>query len=137
MADWNEAKKFLGRGWKFPVEVDPVTGRIKTSSYEEDIQEAIQIILLTKKGERVMLPDFGCGLNEYVFETMDYTTTVMMEQEIQSALILWEPRITDVSVHIEMDERESGKINIQISYIVRSTNNPYNLVYPYYISEGL
>lgn len=137
MADYNDAKQFMGKGWKFPVEVDIVTGRILSSSYEEDIKEAIQIILLTKKGERVMLPDFGCSLNEYVFETMDYTTMVMMEQDIQSSLIMWEPRITDVEVHVTMDDEESGKVNIQIGYVVRSTNNPYNLVYPYYITEGL
>ena len=130
-------KEFLGVGWKFPIRVDETTGRIRTSSYEEDVEEAIRIIMLTRKGERVMQPEFGCGIQDFVFQTMDYTTISHMEHQILEALILWEPRIIDPEVHIETDEIESGKLNIHISYTVRSTNNPYNVVYPYYLNEGL
>lgn len=130
-------KEFLGVGWKFPIRVDETTGRIRTSSYEEDVEEAIRIIMLTRKGERVMQPEFGCGIQDFVFQTMDYTTISQMEHQILEALILWEPRIIDPEVHIETDEIESGKLNIHISYTVRSTNNPYNVVYPYYLNEGL
>lgn len=130
-------KDFLGVGWSFPIELDQTTGRIKTSSYEEDIKEAIGIIIMTRKGERVMEPTFGCGIQNYLFDVLDYTTMIQMEHEIEEALTLWEPRITNVQVHIESDQKEVGKMNIQIDYIVRNTNNPFNLVYPYYINEGI
>ncbi len=130
----NLAKNFLGVGWKFPVKVDEATGRIKTSQYEEDIQEAIRIIIMTRKGERLMRPEFGCGLQEYLFQGMDYDTTTQMCKEIQRALINWEPRITDVDIDVKTDD---GKMLIHVSYVVRATNNPFNLVYPYFLSEGI
>jgi phage baseplate assembly protein W len=128
---------FLGVGWKFPVEVDETTGRIRTSSYEEDVKEAIYIILMTKVGERMMQPEFGCRMSDFVFDTMDYSSLVQLENEIQNALIMFEPRIIDTEVSIETDSSKVGKLNISISYVVRLTNNPYNLVYPYYINEGM
>lgn len=131
-----DVNAFLGKGFKFPIQVDEITGKMKTSSYEEDIKEAIYIILMTKKGERVMNPDFGCGAYEYVFDTMDYTTLSMMEREVREALTLWEPRITDLEVNLEVDETQEGCVQVKIDYTVRSTNNPYNLVFPFYINEG-
>lgn len=136
MLEREQAKEFLGIGWKFPPEVDRVTGRIQVSGYEENVAESIRIILMTRKGERMMNPEFGCGLFNYMFGETDYTTLVQMEQEVEDALIRWEPRITDLKVHIQVDERQSARLNIHISYLVRSTNNPYNLVYPFYLNEG-
>lgn len=129
-------KSFLGRGFRFPVEADPVTGKLETVSYEEDIKQAVYIILMTRKGERVMRPEFGCGIHDFAFGSMDYTSISLMEKSVLEALILWEPRIQDTEVEIRMDEQESGKLLVNISYVVRSTNNPYNLVYPFYINEG-
>lgn len=131
------AKGFLGVGWKFPIGVDPATGRMRTSSSEADIEEAVRIILLTGKGERMMQPEFGCDIRSYLFEYMDYTTQTRMANSIRDSLIRWEPRITEVEVEVEEDSIESGKILIYIRYLVRATNNPYNLVFPYYINEGL
>ncbi len=131
-----DANAFLGRGFQFPVQTDEATGRMKTSSYEQDIKEAIYIILMTKKGERIMNPAFGCGAHDYVFDTMDYTTLSMVEREVREALILWEPRITDLNVNLSIDEKRDGCVLIEIDYVVRSTNNPYNLVFPFYLNEG-
>ena len=128
---------FLGRGWSFPVGVDPATGRVLGARWEEDIQQAVRLILLTGKGERMMQPEFGCDLRRFAFDHMDYTTRTQMEQEAQQALVRWEPRITDVEVHLERDPGDDGRLLLHVSYVVRSTNNPYNLVYPYYINEGL
>ncbi len=136
MAGQDFAKEFLGVGWKFPVQVDEATGRIKTSSYEEDIEEAVRIILMTRKGERMMQPDFGCGVQDYLFDSMDATSMSSMEGEIQDALVRWEPRIREIQVKVQMDPYAEARLNIRISYIVRSTNNPYNLVFPYYLNEG-
>lgn len=137
MTEWEKAKGFLGAGFHFPIEVDEATGRIKMVSLEEDIMQSIRIIMMTRKGERVMRPDFGCDIHEYAFDTMDYTTLVQMEHAVRQALMVWEPRITDVEVNIMNEQDEEGTLLIEISYVVRSTNNPYNLVYPYYINEGM
>ena len=131
------ARDFLGVGWSFPVGVDPATGRMLSARSEEDIQQAVRLILLTGKGERMMQPEFGCDLRRFAFDHMDYTTRTQMEQEAQQALVRWEPRITDVEVHLERDPGDDGRLLLHVSYVVRSTNNPYNLVYPYYINEGL
>ncbi|TMV51554.1 GPW/gp25 family protein [Paenibacillus mesophilus] len=128
--------EFLGRGWKFPVQVDPATGRIRLSEYEEDIAEAIRIILGTSLGERVMRPDFGCGLRDYVFGTTDDTTLRMLEGSIVEAIRVWEPRVEEVEVNATPDRTDPGKVQIRIQYLVRTTNNLFNQVYPFYLYEG-
>lgn len=137
MTEWEKVKGFLGTGFHFPIEVDEATGRMKEVSLEEDISQSIRIIMMTRKGERVMRPEFGCDIHDYVFGTMDYTTLVQMEHAVREALTIWEPRITQVEVAIDSGQEEEGVLLIRISYVVRSTNNPYNLVYPYYINEGM
>ena len=132
-----QSKRISGDGFFLSIEVDEATGKMKTVSLEEDIRQAIHIILMTRKGERVMRPDFGCDIHEFAFDTMDYTTLVQMEHAVQEALMVWEPRITDVDVHINDEQEQEGVLLIEISYLVRSTNNPFNLVYPYYINEGM
>ena len=134
--DRNDAKNFLGCGWSFPVRVDEITGRIRTSSHEDDIREAIGIIIMTRKGERMMKPEFGCGIQEYMFMGMDYTTMSQMELEIKNALTLWEPRITDIDVTVEAPGGIGASLSIHISCTVRATNSPFNQVYPYFMSEG-
>ena len=134
--DGQSSKSFLGTGFKFPVQVDSVTGRVRTSSNEEDIEESIRIILGTQPGERPMSPHFGCNINSFVFGTSDYTSLQMMKREVESSLIMWEPRIKDIEVEIVQSPDDSGVLLIQIGYVVRSTNNPFNLVYPFYITEG-
>lgn len=131
------AKEFLGRGWKFPVQVDERTGRIMMSEYEEDIAEAIKIILGTSKGERVMRPDFGSGLNNFVFQLTDARTMRLLESNIKKAIMAWEPRVDEVDVHAEPDRETPGRLLINIQYVTRSTNNLFNLVYPFYINEGI
>ena len=129
-------KSFLGTGFKFPVCVDSNTGKIRTSSNDDDIKESIRLILGTAPGERPMMPDFGCSINSFMFSGSDYTTLMMMKREVENALVMWEPRIRDIAVDIASSPDESGKLIINVSYVVRSTNNPFNLVYPFYINEG-
>lgn len=136
MVQKDSEKAFLGSGWKFPVQIDETTGRMQMSDYEEDIQEAIGIILRTRKGERVMQPEFGCDICDYVFASVNYTTICAMEKAVLEAIKIWEPRVIEVAVKIHLEAQESGKLYIAVSYVVRSTNNPYNLVYPYFINEG-
>jgi phage baseplate assembly protein W len=127
---------FLGRGWKFPVAVDATTGRFLLAEGEEDIAEAVRIILMTSRGERVMRPDFGSGLRNFVFGTTDETTMRLLESDITQAITVWEPRVTDVEVGARIDPSESDKLLLSITYTVRSTNNLFNQVYPFYLEEG-
>lgn len=129
------ARDFLGRGWSFPVKVDGA-GRIALSEFEEDIREAVRIILLTSKGERVMRPGFGAGLHDFVFETMSVTNIGTIQAAIQNALIDWEPRIQLLSVRVEADQGEVGKLLINIDYEVRATNTQFNLVFPFYVGQA-
>ncbi len=130
------AKDFLGKGIHFPIEPEEASGRLKMVSAEENIKEAIHIILGTRKGERLMHPDFGCDIHDFTFGTMDYGTLSQIEGSVREALIQWEPRIRDLEVEVLRDETRDGRLNIEIHYVVRTTNNPYNLVYPFYINEG-
>lgn len=129
----NGKKGFLGRGWRFPVSVGRVTGKIEESVHEESIAESIKLILGTSRGERVMNPEFGCGLRGYTFAEMNYTTLSEIEADVKNALVLWEPRIIDVEVNCRND---GAVLYVNISYVVRSTNNPFNLVYPFYLNEN-
>jgi len=127
-------KDFLGRGWKFPIAVD-AAGRIALSEYEDDVREAIRIILMTAKGERVMQPDFGAGLYDFVFASMSSTTLGRVQRAVGDALVKWEPRVEVTAVSVEPDEGEIGKLLINIDYRVRATNTRFNLVFPFYLKE--
>ena len=129
-----QTANFLGIGWAFPVNGD-ATNHIALGKYEEDIRQAIRIILGTGPGERVMRPDFGAGLNELVFEPINTTTMTLVRHRVEQALILWEPRIDNITVNVEA-ERPNGRLMINIGYRVRTTNTFYNLVYPFYLMEG-
>jgi Bacteriophage baseplate protein W len=129
------SKDFLGKGWSFPIRIDG-SGKIVLSQFEEDIREAIRIVLLTAKGERVMRPGFGSGLHDFVFETMSVTNIGSIQAAIQGALIEWEPRIELLSVNVEPDQGELGKMLIDIDYRVRATNTQFNLVFPFYVIQG-
>lgn len=128
------AKEFLGKGWKFPVYLDG-KGRIKMSQYEEDIKEAIWIILSTAEGERVMRPDFGCGIHDLVFAPINTNTIAMVESSVFEALTKWEPRIEILEVGVSREKADVGQLLISIDYRVRTTNNEFNLVYPFYLRE--
>jgi phage baseplate assembly protein W len=129
------SKDFLGRGWQFPVETD-YRESIELSAGVEDIKESIRLILDTAKGERVMRPEFGCGIHDYVFATVDRSTLTLIETSVREALRDWEPRIDVQNVEVSTDELDVGKLLIRINYRVRDTNNEFNLVYPFYLEEG-
>lgn len=129
------AKVFLGVGWAFPVQRDPAHGDVATAAYEEDIRQAVRLILETDHGERVMRPDFGAGLRALAFEPINTTTLALARHRVEEALTLWEPRIDGTTVKVTA-EPPLGKLMIDIQYRVRTTNTFYNLVYPFYLQEG-
>ena len=124
---------FLGSGWHFPVMPDRVH-EIPASSGEENIQESIWIILATAPGERVMRPEFGCGLYDLVFSLNDAATVGRITKAVRNALIRWEPRIDVLSVDVETRGSNGEVLLINVHYRVRSTNNFFNLVYPFYLA---
>ncbi len=126
---------FLGSGWKFPVSIKD--GKIVSSGSYDSIRESIMIILGTAKGERVMRPDFGCGINELVFAPNNTSTATLITFYIKEALLKWEPRIELLNVNAEPDETEQNKLIITIDYMVKTTNTKDNLVYPFYLETGM
>ncbi len=129
-------RSFLGKGWSFPIQVDPATGRIGMSAYGEDIREAIRILIGTMPGERVMNPEFGCRIRQYQFETLDVTTMNLMAKSVREAIARWELRVTEVEVHVHQDDPEQGTVRIEVQYRERATNHVSNQVYPFYLYGG-
>jgi phage baseplate assembly protein W len=133
VADSNP-KAHLGVGWAFPVR--PVNGRLTFARYEDDIERAIPIILLTEPPERPMLPEFGAGLRRFVFEPSSPATWQAIEQAVQGALTDWEPRINVETVTVTPDAVEQNLLLIEIDFVVRATDTSYNRVYPFYLLGG-
>ena len=132
----SDNKSFMGRGFKFPFSVDPSTNRIAMSSAEDDIREAITIILRTNVGERVMNPEFGTVAGEFIFSDNRAERIAALESGVREALERWEPRICDVEVVADNSFGAKNVVEINISYTVRMTNNQFNMVYPFYMMEG-
>lgn len=130
------AKDFLGSGLKFPLQVDPTTGRVAMAFGEDDIMEAIGIIIGTNRGERVMRPDFGSTASDYMFAPAGFSISDSIAHDIREQLILQEPRIVDVQVRCSGNDGTSGALLVCVEYTVRSTNNRYNKVYPFYLEHN-
>jgi uncharacterized protein len=128
------SKSFLGVGWNFPVAASG--GQAEMAQYEEDVRQAILIILLTNNGERMMRPTFGAGLNSFLFEPINPTTMAALQTRVHDALIDWEPRIDVIAVSVTASPNLLGTVLIDITYRVRATNSVGNLVYPFYLGEG-
>jgi len=124
---------FLGIGWNFPVALDG-GGQIKLAREEESIRQSIWMILDTSPGERVMRPDFGCGLHDLIFGVNNAGTANAIAVAVREALGTWEPRIDVLDVFATPDTANDGLLLIEISYQVRTTNSRFNLVYPFYLN---
>ena len=123
---------FLGVGLAFPITLDE-NNQLKISRYETTVQQSIWTILGTAKGERVMRPNFGCGIHNFVFSPNSASIIGQIVSEVRQSLIEWEPRIDILNIDINSDENEENKLLIIINYQVRKTNNRFNLVYPFYV----
>lgn len=128
-------KAFLGVGWSFP----PCTasdGSTLTAKYEQDVEQAIRIIIGTERGERVMRPDFGAGLRSFLFGPLNQTIIRQVQTRVQESLVIWEPRIDVENVTAQIDASERSTLRITVLYRIRSTNSRNNLVYDFYLQEG-
>lgn len=131
-----ERKDFLGRGWAMPVDLDPRTGLVATSEYEENIRQSIRIVLETAPGERVMRPNFGCGIHDLVFAAVDTTTMQRIRSVVEEALRRYEARVEVLGVTIDEEATSEGVLLVEVEYRVRKTNQIGNLVFPFYFREG-
>lgn len=130
------ADSFLGTGWSFPPTFNQAAGRVEMTSDEADIQLSLQILLATRKGERVMVPDYGCNLDDMVFEPMTTTFKTYIRETIKTAILYYEARIELNLINIDDSREIEGIILVILDYTVRTTNSRFNFVYPYYKKEG-
>jgi phage baseplate assembly protein W len=131
----NTSKDFLGVGWAFPVDVN-ARGGIDLARQERDIEQAILMILLTPKGQRVMRPEFGCQIHELIFAPNDPMTAGLAAYYVEEALALCAPRIAVIEVRPVQDEENDGRLFIEIEYEIKSTNDRRSLVFPFYRIPG-
>ncbi len=127
---------FLGKGWSFPPSFSKETGGIQLTEGIEDIKESLQVLLSTRVGERVMLPSFGCNLDDLVFENVNISVKTYLADLVETAIIEYEPRIDLDGVVINTANQYEGVVLIEVQFTVRATNSRFNFVYPFYQKEG-
>ena len=128
-------RDFLGRGWKFPVKPN-AEKKLEYVDEETDISEAVRIILFTSPYERIMRPEFGCGVSKYVFDVVNATSIAKITSSIRNAITRFEPRVIVDEVKADGSRIDEGLLMINISYTISSTNARANMVYPFYLTEG-
>lgn len=130
-----DENSFLGRGWSFPPIFKRGDHGVIMADEEEDIKQSLIILLSTIKGERIMQPDYGANMEDLLFEPLNVSFTKRMSENIERAILFFEPRIKTEDINFNQDY-ENGLVEIRIEYLIIATNNRRNIVYPYYISEG-
>ncbi len=127
--------KFLGTGWTFPPEFFAGGAEVNMVSGEEDIEQSLRIILSTSLNERIMNHRFGCDLSPFMFEEANQSLVNNLRSMVTNAILNYEPRIQAETIQLDQ-EPENGVILISVDYVVRATNNRFNLVYPFYLNEA-
>lgn len=127
---------FLGRGWSFPPTFNRNLPGVEMLEQEADIYSSLEILLTTAPGERVMQPEYGCDMEELIFENVDTTTKTLVADKIENAILYFEPRIDVEKVNLDDSREWEGVILIEIVYRVRTTNSRFNFVFPFYKTEG-
>ena len=124
--------EFIGRGWAYPVRAD-AKGDVALVTGATEIEQSIRLILGTSPGERPMRPDFGCGIHDLVFASVDSTLVGRVAQHVQTALRRWEPRIDVHGVDTRVDEDDPSILYVDVEYSIRRRNDRRNLVFPFYV----
>ncbi|MFF4409952.1 GPW/gp25 family protein [Streptomyces sp. NPDC001262] len=123
---------FIGRGWAFPLGVGP-SGGVGMVDGDEEIRQAIRLVLGTDPGERPMRPEFGCAIRDHVFGSVDASAMGAVAHEVRRALDRWEPRIVVDDVEVTQDPAEPEVLRVHLAYHLSHTNSRRNLVFPYYV----
>jgi phage baseplate assembly protein W len=135
----NIFNSFLGTGWSFPPTFDAQTGSVEMVHDTQDIKESLHILLSTSLGERVMQPDYGCNLNEYLFESLNNSLIGIIKHHVENAILFFEPRIIAERVDVtpaDSTDLFEGKFTITVDYLIPETNSRFNYVYDYYLNEA-
>ncbi|WP_378176264.1 GPW/gp25 family protein [Aquimarina sp. SS2-1] len=128
---------FLGTGWGFPPKFSKKgKGRVEMLSDEADIKSSLEILLSTRLGERIMVPNYGCNLDELLFKPLNLTLKTFVKELIKNAILYYEPRIDLDKIDIDQTNELDGELFIILDYRVRATNSRSNLVFPFYKEEG-
>jgi len=130
-------KTFTGTGWSFPPTFDQNSKTVEMTTDREDIERSLEILLGTIKGERVFQSSYGCNLDEMVFESFNLTVKNYLVQKIKTAILFYEARIEPIAIELDESMIYDGQILIKIDYLIRSTNSRFNMVYPFYLNEGI
>jgi uncharacterized protein len=129
-------RPFLGRGWSFPPSFNFNRAGVEMLEQESDVASSLEILLSTLQGERVMLPQYGCNLDEFLFENFDTRMKTLMADKIESAILYHEPRIDLEKIQLDESRELDGIVLIDMIYRIKTTNSRFNFVYPYYKLEG-
>lgn len=132
----NLEKSFLGEGWGFPPEFNKKAKMVVTTAGEDDIKKSLEILLSTRLGERIMVPEYGCNLEELLFQPLDLSLKTFVKDLIKTAILYHEPRIDVISIEIDTTNELQGELLVKIEYKIRITNSRGNMVYPFYKEEG-
>jgi phage baseplate assembly protein W len=130
---------FLGTGWSFPPTFDHDSGQVEMVSDLVDIEQSLNILLSTSLGERVMVPDYGCNLDDYMFESLNNSLIGLIKHHVENAILFHEPRIIAEKVDVTMADSSDlieGRFTITVEYRIPETNSRYNYVYDYYLNEA-
>lgn len=127
---------FLGTGWNFPPSFTRRGHAVVTASGVEDVRQSLWVLFSTVPGERVMLPTYGCALWRMLFRSLTTTVTTEIAEAVRKAVLDWEPRVDLQAVVVEADPTEDGRVLVNVSYMIRTTNTRDNLVYPFSLREG-
>lgn len=131
-----QTTNFLGRGWGFPPTFDAIAGTVGMLEREDDISSSLEILLATALGERVMLPNYGCNLEDLLFENLNTTTKTIIADKIRTAILYHEARIDVEKIFLNTVQQMEGIVLIEVTYRIRNTNSRFNFVFPFYREEG-
>lgn len=126
---------FLGRGWQFPIKPN-ASGQLVLTQQDQAVRNSIYLILGTAPGERLMRPDYGCGIHDLVFQPNTPNLRGTIQSQVRKSLVQWEPRIDVLDVRADADPSDPNHLIIRIDYRLRQNNALFNLVYPFYLRES-
>ncbi|MFD2934931.1 GPW/gp25 family protein [Spirosoma flavum] len=135
-------KSFLGIGWSFPPSFDQKISSghdgqlVSMAAAAEDIRQSLYILFHTEPGERIMVPDYGCALRQFLFETSDTTTNRHLQEVVELAILNFEPRVQVNAVSINAGNALDGVLFIEVDYTIRTINSRHNVVFPFYKTEA-
>ena len=106
----------MSKAWKFPVEVDPATGRVRMVEGDDAVRQSVSLIVGTERGERIMQPHFGARVNRFMFRGVDAELVTGLSREVRQAVELWEERAQDVDVEVVSHPGDATRVSVEIDY---------------------